>query len=123
MISLIFHFSGKVLKLKDGAYASWSGNLYHYNFFNEWSDELAKFNFNQLEENNIVQQARIRLRDGDEGIQHLTDQKAWGKWKRGMQKMVAKDNYELAVFLYCKLKQNRPLVENHNELWEKQNPE
>jgi len=115
--------AGKVLKLKDGAYASWSGNLYHYSFFNEWSDELAKFNFNQVEENTIVQQARNKLRDGDEGIQHLTDQKAWSTWKRGMQKMVAKDNYELAVFLYCKLKQNRPLVENDNELWERQNPE
>ena len=105
-----------MLKLKDGAYASWSGNLYNYAFFNEWSDELAKFDFNQVEENtNMVEQAQNMLRDGDEGINHLTNQKAWASWKRGMQKMVAKDNYELAVFLYCKLKQNHPLAGQNNE--------
>ena len=111
-----------MLKLKNGGYASWSGNIYHYAFFNEWSDELAKFDFNQLEEKTIVEQAQKKLRDGDEGIQHLTNQKAWNAWKQGMQKMVAKDNYELAVFLYCKLKQNHPSVGKENEFWASQNP-
>lgn len=95
------------MKLKDGSYVSWDGNIYKYYFLNEWSKELAKFDFNQLDENTIVEQAQNKLRDGDEGIQHLTNQKAWDSWKRGMQEMLARDDYELAVFLYCKLKENR----------------
>lgn len=95
--------AGKILDLGNGTYADWSGNLYRYAFFNNWSEELSRFNFNE-EESVVLKKASERLVDGDEGIEHLSDEKQWMKWKSGMKKMNPHDDYELAMFLYCRLK-------------------
>ena len=94
--------SGKVLKMSDGGVSSWSGNLYRYHFFNEWSSELEKFDFNE-DMNVVKRKAASELVDGDEGMTHLDGEKGWAKWKVGMKTMVPHDDYELAMFLYCVL--------------------
>ena len=98
--------SGEVLKLNGGGAIDWSYNVYFYYFFNEWSKDLRNINFNDdIEE--IKRKAMDNLIDGDRGIQHLDSEKAWAKWKSGMKKMVERDNYELAMFLYCILNEKR----------------
>ena len=112
--SFSLFMTGKILDLGNGTYADWSGNLYHYAFFNNWSEELSRFNFNE-DESVVLKKASERLVDGDEGIQHLTNEKQWMKWKSGMQKMNPHDDYELAMFLYCRLKDQKPTSqENKN---------
>ena len=94
--------SGKSLQLQDGGVAEWSGNLYRYHFFNEWSSELEKFNFGD-DMKTVKRKAAKDLVDSDEGMVHLDGEKGWSKWKAGMKSMVAHDDYELAMFLYCVL--------------------
>ena len=94
--------SGKSLQLQDGGVAEWSGNLYRYHFFNEWSSELEKFDFDD-DMKTVKRKAAKDLVDGDEGMVHLDGEKGWSKWKAGMKSMVAHDDYELAMFLYCVL--------------------
>ena len=99
--------SGKVLKMDDGGVSSWditsSTNLvYKYSFFNEWSSELGKFDFDD-DMKVVKRKAAEQLVDGDEGMTHLDDENGWAKWKAGMKTMVAHDDYELAMFLYCVL--------------------
>ena len=99
--------SGKMLKMEDGGVASWDINsstnlVYKYYFFNEWSSELEKFNFD--DNMKIVKRKAAKdIVDGDEGMVHLDGEKGWSKWKAGMKSMVAHDDYELAMFLYCVL--------------------
>jgi len=97
--------SGRLARYENGTDSSWKGNdypVYTYYFFNNWSEELAQFDFNQ-EESVILKQASTQLVDNDKGIQHLTNEKQWKKWKSGMKRMEPRDEYELAMFLYCRL--------------------
>ena len=51
----------------------------------------------------MKRKAATELVDGDEGMTHLDGEKGWATWKAGMKTMVAHDDYELAMFLYCML--------------------
>jgi len=97
--------SGKTLKIKGGEadfYQS-GGNLYTYHFINEWSKKLENIDFgNNIEE--IKKEVSTNLADGDEGMHHLENENDWKKWKSGMKEMVEHDDYELAMFLYCTLR-------------------
>ena len=76
--------------------------MYKYYFFNEWSSELEKFDFDD-DMKVVKRKAAQDLVDGDEGMVHLKGEKDWDTWKSGMKSMVAHDDYELAMFLYCML--------------------
>lgn len=94
--------SGKVLEMDDGGIAMWAGNLYRYGFFNEWSSELAKFDFDD-DMKVVKRKVAKELVDGDDGMTHLDGEKGWATWKEGMKSMIPHDDYELAMFLYCVL--------------------
>ena len=99
--------SGKTLKMEDGGESAWDINsstnlIYKYRFFNEWSSELEKFDFDD-DMKVVKRKAATKLVDGDEGMTHLDSEKGWAKWKAGMKTMVPHDDYELAMFLYCVL--------------------
>ena len=94
--------SGKLMKMEDGGYVDWSGNIYNYTFFVDISQPLLQFDFTQDVEDNL-QRAYGELVDDDKGMKHLDSEKQWQVWKKGMKSIVKQDNYELAMFLYCAL--------------------
>ena len=96
----------KLMKLEDGRYVDMSGNLYTYIFFVEMSPELLQFNFTQDVEDNLRRAYGV-LVDNDKGMKHLDSEKQWQIWKKGMKSVNEQDNYELAMFLYCALNQEK----------------
>jgi len=94
--------SGMHLQLENGQ-ADWSGNIYHYAFFNDWSNELKNFDFSG---EHVKERAAKKLVDGDKGMKaRLVNEEAWKFWKHGMKSRNKHDDYELAMFLYCTLNQ------------------
>ncbi|PAA81800.1 hypothetical protein BOX15_Mlig007642g2 [Macrostomum lignano] len=74
---------GRKIKLNNGT-VQWSGNLYRYRFFSRSIDKP--------------------LRNPSEVNPHIVNQKIWLKMKKDMlTSMLPKDDYELALYLYCAL--------------------
>ena len=56
------------------------------------------------EEKDVVARAAKELVDGDAGTQMpLNSEEGWENWKEGFKNMQEVGNYELAVFMFCKL--------------------
>ena len=75
---------------------------YHFGGHNNLSSTLQNFDFSGNTED-VKKRVSEQLVDGDDGIEPLVGEKSWNVWKSIMKSMVAHDDYELSMFLYCML--------------------
>ena len=71
--------------------------------FRRFERKLKAFDFDG-EEDEVVDRVMEELQDDDQGLsEHLDGEEGWQAWKQGFKNMDTNDNFQFAMFIYCKL--------------------